>query len=249
MDSSDRIEIDLPSQWMNQAGTLGFSPRTQRLPEGAVFVTNPVSWRAHLPSVDRALWPFPGGFLLHTGLPNDGWKAVRRAYASHWEQTGSPVWVHLISQDPDELRGMVRDMEELEGVAAIELGLPPACPVDWARQLLTAARGEKPLEAHISLGEDPRLFTSLPGFVSAVTLGTPRGALTTSTGKLVHGRLHGPGLFPQMLEGLLKLRGLNMPVILGGVCTMEDANAALKHGAAAVQIDMLCWSGEFSAQA
>lgn len=244
MESSDRVALDLPSKWMNQAGTLGFSPRAQLLPEGTVFVTNPVSGRARVPSADRVMLPFLGGFLLHTGLPNTGWKAVWRTYASHWEQSGSPVWVHLISQDPDELQGMVRDIEEMEGVAAIELGLPPACPVDWARQLLTAARGEKPLAAHISLGEDPRLFKSLPGFVSAVTLGTPRGALTTSTGKLAHGRLHGPGLFPQMLNALQDLRGLDVPVILGGVCNKEDANAALKHGAAAVQIDHICWSGE-----
>ncbi len=241
MENTDRVDLDFPSQWMNQAGTLGFSPRAPRLPEEGMFVTNPVSWRARVPSVDRALLPFPGGFLLHTGLPNPGWKAVRRAYASHWEQTGSPVWVHLISQDPDELRGLVRECEEMEGVAAIELGLPPACPVDWARQLLTAARGEKPLAAHISLGEDSRLFSSLPGFVSAVTLGTPRGTLATSTGKLVHGRLHGPGLFPQMFEGLLNLRGLDVPLVLGGVCNRDDANAALKHGAAAIQIDHFCW--------
>jgi hypothetical protein len=243
MENSDRVELDLPSRWMNQAGTLGFSPRAQLLPEGAVFVTNPVSGRARVPSADRSFLPFPGGFQLHTGLPNAGWKAIRRTYASHWEQTDSPVWVHLISQDLDELQGMVRDIEELEGVAAIELGLPPACPVDWARQLLTAAHSEKALVAHISLGEDPRLFKSLPGFVSAVTLGTPRGTLPTPTGRLAHGRLHGPGLFPLMLNALLDLRGLDVPVILGGVCSKDDANAALKHGAAAVQIDHICWSG------
>jgi dihydroorotate dehydrogenase len=244
MDSSDRVDLELPSKWMNQAGTLGFSPRERLLPMGSVFVTNPVSARSRVPSEDRAMLTFPGGFLLHTGLPNAGWKSIRRSFASHWEQSDSPVWVHLISQDPQELESMVRDCEEMEGVSAIELGLPPACSVDWMRQLTQAARGEKPLVAHISLGEDIRLVRSLPGFASAVTLGTPRGTLTTSTGRLVHGRLHGPGLFPQMLDALLSLRGLDIPVILGGVCTMDDANAALKHGAAAVQIDHICWSGE-----
>jgi hypothetical protein len=248
MDNSDRVELDLPYRWMNQAGTLGYSPRAQLLPEGSVFITNPVSGRVRVPSADRTLMTYPGGFLLHTGLPNTGWNAIRRTYASHWDQTGAPVWVHLISQDPDELQCMVRDIEELEGVAAIELGLPPACPVDWARKLLTAARGEKPLVAHISQGEDPRLFKSLPEFISGVTLGTPRGSLPTQTGRLAHGRLHGPGLFPIMLNSLLEMRGLDIPVILGGVCTVEDGNAALKHGAAAVQIDMLCWSGELPGQ-
>jgi hypothetical protein len=244
MDGTDRVELELTSRWMNQAGTLGFSPRSQPLPAGMMFVTNPVGVKPRVPSSDRTLLTYPGGFLLHTGLPNAGWRSIRRAYASHWEQFCAPVWVHLISQDPDELQGMVRDCEEMECVAAVELGLPPGCSIDWMRQLLQAARGEKPLVPHISLGEDARLFKALPGFVSAVTLGTPRGTLTTPTDKLTHGRLHGPGLFPQMLEGLLGLRGLGVPVILGGVCNKEDANAALKHGAAAVQIDMMCWSGE-----
>lgn len=249
MDSGDRVALELTTRWMNQAGTLGFSPRAQSLPAGMGFVTNPVGVKARVPSAGRALLPFPGGFLLHTGLPNAGWRSVRRMFESHWEQSGSPVWVHLISQDPDELLSMVCDCEEMESVAAIELGLPPACSVDWMRQLLMAARGEKPLVAHISLGEDPRLFKSLPGYVSAVTVGTPRGTLITPTGRLIHGRLHGPGLFPQILEGLLDLHGLGIPVIAGGICCRGDANAALKHGAAAVQIDMLCWSGEFPAQA
>jgi dihydroorotate dehydrogenase len=241
---NNRILLDLPSHWMNQAGTLGYSPGLSNNPTGSVFVTNPISSHPRVPSAERTMLPFPGGFLLHTGLPNPGWKSIRRRFASHWVKSTSPVWVHLISQDLDELEGMVRDCEEIEGIAAIELGLPPDCPHDWMLQLIQSARGELPLVLHISLGEDMSLLRKLPENVAAVTLGSPRGALPAGSGKIIHGRLHGPGLFPQILEGLQKLRGLQVPLILGGICNAEDGKTALKCGAAAVQIDYFCWNGD-----
>ncbi len=243
MPQSSRRAIELTSRWMNQAGTQGFSPSQAQIPAGTIFVTNPVSARVRVPSGDRTLVPFPGGFLLHTGLPNSGWNAIRRRYAAHWAQSASPVWVHMISSDPGELDRMVRDCEELEGIAAIELGLPPGCSRDWMLQLVAAAGGELPLVIHISHGEDLEMLRNLPDEVAAVTLGTPRGSLPVSGGWIVHGRLHGPGLFPQMLEGLINLKGLEIPIILGGICNLRDAKAALKCGAAAVQLDHFCWDG------
>jgi hypothetical protein len=243
VENADRIALELPSKWMNQAGTLGFSPRNQPMTSDSIFVTNPISPHSRVPSVDRNMLPYPGGFLLHSGLPNAGWKSIRRMYSKHWEQSPSPVWVHVISADLQDLKGIVRDCEELDGVAAIELGLPPACPRDWMLQLAQAARGEIPLVMHISLGEDFGLLRSLPENVSAVTIGSPRGSMRASNGKLIHGRLHGPGLFPQMLDALLALQPLDRPIILGGICNMADGNTALKCGAAAVQFDYLCWNG------
>lgn len=243
MGENSRISLELPSRWMNQAGTRGNSPGSSQNPTGSIFVSNPVSFRARVPSADRTMLPFPGGFLLHTGLPTPGWKSIRHWYAGHWGQSGSPVWVHLISQDLDELEGMVRDCEEMEGIAAIELGLPPESPRDWILQLIQSARGELPLVVHTSLGEDMSSLRNLPDEVAAVTLGSPRGSLQAESGKIIHGRLHGPGLFPLMLEGLHKLRGLEIPIILGGICNFEDGKTALKCGAAAVQMDHFCWSG------
>ncbi len=245
MTDSDRVPLDLSHHWMNQAGTLGYSPMASDVQNTTVFVTNPVSPRARVPSTDRNLIPFPGGFLLHTGLPNAGWNSIRRKYAEHWAQSTIPIWVHVFSQDPDELKRLVRDCEELEGVAAIELGLPPACPRDWMQQLVHAARGELPLVVNIPLGEDHSLFRNMPDDVSAITLGAPRGSLPANEGhKVIHGRLHGPGLFPLLLEGLINLKQVDIPVILGGICNRQDAKTALRCGAAAVQMDRLCWSGE-----
>jgi hypothetical protein len=91
MENTDRVDLDFPSQWMNQAGTLGFSPRAPRLPEEGMFVTNPVSWRARVPSVDRALLPFPADFPVAPGLPNPG---------------GKPSEEHLPVTGADRLTGL-----------------------------------------------------------------------------------------------------------------------------------------------
>lgn len=246
MEDDERIPLDLPSRWMNQAGTLGFLPSASLPHPEGIFVTNPVSPRPRTPSTERRLIPFPGSFLLHTGLPNPGWSAVRRLYASRRNSTASAIWLHVIGADVAELTALVRDCEELEDIAAIELGLPPGCTEDEMLRLINAARGEIPLVVHISAGEDLCLLKTLPYAVSAVTLGSPRGSLPVRGG-LVHGRLHGPGLFPVMLEALQKIQGLPVPIILGGICRIEDGITALHCGAAAVQMDCLCWSGDWPA--
>jgi len=123
------------------------------------------------------------------------------------------------------------------------VGLPPGCSQDLMRRLLSAASGELPLMVHFSLGEERTLLNDLPDVVAAVTLGAPRGSLPVAGGRTVHGRLHGPGLFPQMLEGFINLKELGIPLILAGICNPQDAKTALNCGAAAVQIDQFCWDG------
>jgi hypothetical protein len=236
--------LELPSRWMNQAGTLGFSPMLSQPVPGCVFVTNPVSYRPRRPSTDRDVIPYPGGFLLHTGLSNPGWKAVRKKYEAHWLQYKLPVWVHLISQDLTQLAGMVRDCEEMECVAAVELGLPPGCPPDVMKQMVRASSGEKPLMVHVCAGEDLNLMRHIPQEVSAVSLGAPRGRLKSAQGNIISGRLHGPGLFPLLLQNLCSLSDVDIPILLGGICNKEDGETALHSGAAAVQMDRLCWMGE-----
>ncbi|HMN62972.1 MAG TPA: hypothetical protein PJ988_21575, partial [Anaerolinea sp.] len=80
--------------------------------------------------------------------------------------------------------------------------------------------------------------------VSAITLTAPSGALPMEHGVLVHGRLFGPGLFPQALEALETLRHLGIPLIAGcGVFRRADARALLAAGAVAVQVDTALWKG------
>ena len=122
-----RQELALATPWMNAAGSLGFAPPSiwpVSDPIGA-FITNPISLSQRTPAAVRGQLPFPGGVLLHTGLPNPGLSRVLRRYSERWKQSTLPVWVHLFGSNPDEIHQMVMRLEGLEGVEAIELGLPP----------------------------------------------------------------------------------------------------------------------------
>jgi dihydroorotate dehydrogenase len=238
--------LELPSRWMNQTGTLGFSPALSQPVTNSVFVTNPVSYHSRKPSANREVIAYPGGFLMHTGLANPGWKSIRKKYSVHWTQYRLPVWIHIVSQDPADLEQLVRECEETEGITAIELGLPPGCPQDLMLLLIQQAYGEIPLILYLSTGEDLNLLRYLPSGISAVTLGSPRGRMRSEEGKVISGRLHGPGLFPLMLEALHSLDWMKIPIILAGICNAEDGKIALQNGAAAVQMDRLCWMRELS---
>jgi dihydroorotate dehydrogenase (NAD+) catalytic subunit len=241
-------EIDLDPPWMNAAGTLGFAPPARwQVPEPAgAFVTNPISLSPRTPAAERGQQPFPGGILLHSGLPNPGLSRVLRQYGERWKQSSLPVWVHLIGSNPDEIHQMVTRLEGREGVATIELGLPPGIHGDAALAFVEAAYGELPLVVNLPLtaAGEPWL-EALPGRgASAISLVAPRGALPGPAGSLVNGRLYGPALFPLMLAALQSARRLGLPVIAGaGIYRRRDAQALLDAGARAVQLDTVLWRG------
>src|SRR5512143_2812308 len=113
---------------MNAAGALGFAPDA-RLPapwaDFGAFLTSPLSMRPRRPAVRPAEMTFPGGFLLHSGLPNPGLDAAIRKYASKWERSRLPIVVHLLADRPEEASTMVRRLERLDGVIAAELSFAP----------------------------------------------------------------------------------------------------------------------------
>ena len=101
---------------MNAAGMLGFTP-DPRAPvpwsDFGAFITNPVSLRPRRVTGHPALMPYPGGLLLHTGLPDPGFRAVVERYARRWADSPMPVIVHLISDRPEEAKEMARRLEGL----------------------------------------------------------------------------------------------------------------------------------------
>jgi dihydroorotate dehydrogenase (NAD+) catalytic subunit len=243
-----RQELVLDTPYLNAAGSLGFAPPAAwALPERiGAFVTNPVSATRRTPAAERTALPYPGGVLLHTGLPNPGLNAVLRQYAQRWARSTAPVWVHLMPQTPAQAREMIGRLEGTEGVMTIELGLPPECSAEEALALVGAAAGELPLTVCVPLqrcGEN--WLNELPaGSVSAITISAPRGSLVRSGGQVVSGRLLGPGLFPLVLSALRNLLPLRLPVIAGsGVYRKADAEVLLSAGATAVQVDGVLWKG------
>src|SRR5688572_32213342 len=98
---------------INAAGSLGFTPDTRTgisLDSFGAFVTNPFSLRPRLPTAQPAVIEYPGGFLLHTGLPNPGLSAGVKKYASKWNKSDLPIIVHLMADRPEETQKMVRQL-------------------------------------------------------------------------------------------------------------------------------------------
>jgi len=246
---------------MNAAGSLGFVPDSRTgitLDSFGAFVTNPLSLRPRLPTSQPAVIEYPGGFLLHTGLPNPGLSAGIKKYASKWDKSDLPIIVHLMADRPEETKNMVRILEEIENVMAAELGFAPLLADDIILLTLEMCVGELPMifslpvEQVLSLG--PRLMQE---GAQAISIAAPRGALNhplperaqlgvdkrSGVREIITGRLYGPSLFPQSLDTARNAAKLGIPIIgSGGVWTKENADAMLSVGALAVQVDAAMWN-------
>jgi dihydroorotate dehydrogenase (NAD+) catalytic subunit len=231
---------------MNAAGSLGFAPDARHgigLDTFGAFITNPISLRPRLPAAQPAVIQFPGGFLLHSGLPNPGLPSVLKKHAARWNRADMPVIPHLMADRPEETQQMVRSLENIENVMAVELGFAPLLSDDIILLNLEMCAGELPLifslpaEQVLSLG--PKL---IQGGAAAVSMSCPRGALISDDNKLVRGRLYGQSLFPRTLEIVRSAAVLGLPVIgAGGVWTEQDAADMLSAGAMAVETDAQLW--------
>jgi dihydroorotate dehydrogenase len=232
---------------MNAAGSLGFAPDSRTgisLDSFGAFVTNPFSLRPRLPTAQPTVIEYPGGFLLHTGLPNPGLSVGIKKYASKWNKSDLPVIVHLMADRPEETHNMVRMLEEIENVMAVELGFAPLLADDIILLTLEMCLGELPLIFSLPveqvLGLGPRLMQES---AQAISVAAPRGSQVTSQNSVVSGRLYGPSLFPQSLDVVRNAEKLGIPIIgSGGVWTKEYADAMLSVGALAVQVDATLWN-------
>jgi dihydroorotate dehydrogenase (NAD+) catalytic subunit len=234
---------------MNAAGSLGFAPDPRAgivLDLFGAFVTNPLSLRPRLPAAKPEIIEYPGGFLLHTGLPNPGLRIGLKKYSAKWSRSNLPIIVHLMADRPEETQKMVRSLETYENVMAVELGFAPLLADDILLLTLEMCLGELPLifslsvEQVLSLG--PRLIQE---GAQAISIATPRGALPlipNGTRELITGRLYGPSLFPRSLEAVYSAAKLSLPIIgAGGIWSKENTDAMLAAGALAVQVDAALW--------
>ena len=247
-----KVELVIDPPVMNAAGSLGFAPEQHGpvdLGRLGAFVTNPVSLERRSPAQGVRYLPYPGGFLLHTGHPNPGLKAVIRRYAPRWRRSRVPILVHLLGQEAGEIVRMVRRLEGLTGVAGFELGLPPQADGQTATDMVAAAAGELPVVLRLPPERASELANVLTAAtkktsLAAISLGPPRGALPGPDHESVHGRLYGPAVFPLAMAALHALRRVGLPVIAGGgIYRPEQVEALLSAGASAVQLDAALWRG------
>jgi dihydroorotate dehydrogenase (NAD+) catalytic subunit len=247
-----KYDLHLERPLMNAAGTLGYAP-DRRQPvdweQMGAFVTNPLSLEARTPARGPRCLPYPSGFLLHTGYPNPGLRATLRRYGARWASASLPVIVHLLAQHPDELAHAVRLLEPLDGIAALEIGLPPETDAASVVTFARAAQGELPVIYRLPFERALLIGEPLAASGDAtVSLGPPRGALPSPGRGLVSGRLFGPGVLPHSLGLVRALAQLGLTVFGGGgIYSFADVEAMLVAGASAVQLDAVLWRGSFSA--
>jgi dihydroorotate dehydrogenase (NAD+) catalytic subunit len=254
---------------LNAAGMLGFAPDLRQNPgffttpeaeqSGAekpgfsgwdnlgAFVTNPLSWRPRRVTAHPAVVEYPGGFLLHTGLPNPSLGAAVKKYAHKWADSSLPIIVHLMADRPEETARMVEALENVENVMAAELGFAPLLADDIILTSLEMSLGELPLIVSLPMEDAVRLAPRvIEAGAAAVSLAAPRGALTEDGGQMTGGRLYGPSLFPLALEAVHRLAGAGVPVIGGGgIYAREQVEIMKEAGAMAVQVDAVLWRGGF----
>ncbi|OGO19268.1 MAG: hypothetical protein A2Z14_12930 [Chloroflexi bacterium RBG_16_48_8] len=246
--SSGKRDFFFDPACTNVTGMLGFSDETLHhidLSRLGGFVTNPISLHPRNPARHPRVLPFPGGFLLHTGHPNPGFSHILRNHERRWKELPCPVIVHLLGQNPHELSQMLEQLEEVEAITAVEIGMETTDP-DFASQLTNAAlESELPMIIHIPMNcsEEIALAIAEAG-ANAIGLGPPRGSLPGPGGELVHGRLFGPALFPTALHAVSKYSLLlDIPIIAsGGIFDSGQVKAFLSAGASAVQFDSVLWT-------
>ncbi len=237
---------------MNAAGTLGFAP-DPRAPiawaDLGAFITNPISLRSRSVTAHPKLVGYPGGFLLHTGLPNPGFPAVLANHARRWAEAALPIIVHLLGDRPEEAAEMTQRLEGLDNILAVELGFAPLLSEDIVLLAIEVCRGELPLIACLPPDQVLRLGPrAMEAGAATISIAAPRGALAKD-GAAVSGRLVGPALFPSALEIVRSAARIGLPCVgAGGIFSKADVQSMLDAGAAAVQIDAALWLPRDNAQ-
>jgi len=245
--SAGKRDLVMRAPLANAAGFLGCDSAAREALDFAglgAYITPPLSLQPRSPSHGPRVLAFPGGFLLHTGHPGPGLRATIRQDRRHWADMPCPVVAHLLLRTSDEASEMVRWVESLEEVSALELGLGEVDAAQ-AAALVAACAGELPLIAHLPLGTATSVFEAAVGAgAHAVSIGAPRGALPGRDGVPVHGRLFGPAIFPLALQAVVALKEhVQVPILAsGGVYRSEQAAALLGAGASAVQLDGVLWT-------
>ena len=245
--SMPKYDLLLSPPVMNAAGTLGFAPQSSdrvKFERFGAFVTNPVSLHPRTPARARTSQHFPGGFLLHSGYPNPGLRAVIKQYAPRWARARLPVIIHLLVHQVEDVQSMVARLEGREGLTGIELGLPPDSETSQAVEMVQAAVGELPLIVRVPMERAAEFAMALAGSsLAAISLAPPRGAVLDQQDQPVYGRLFGPGIFPFALAAAKEVIDMGVPLIAsGGVYQQRQIEALLELGAIGVQLDAVLWS-------
>ncbi len=241
--------LPIATPYLPAAGTLGYSDEAWDAVDYRRFgalVTHPVSLHPRRAAAPPRLAVHGAGFIVHTGLPNPGLRAVIKAHYEAWERLKLPIIIHLIATTPTETAQACDLLAGVSTVAGVELGLADETRTAQALAHLEAAQSAGlPVLVRVPFRQVESLAPSLAqAGADALTLtAPPRALLPTEAGVHVRGRLFDPALFPLTLQMVAHwARRLEVPIIAcGGVRTLGEAQVCLDLGATAVQFDALLW--------
>jgi len=241
--------LPLASPLIAGGGAFGFADEYASLVDFSrfgAFITNPITLRPRSPANGQRVIPFPGGALIHTGLPNPGLPAALRDYDRKWARMGLAIIVHLAATTIEDVNECMRLLERSETVMGIEIGFRDDEPLTDAEAILRAAaqNARQPIIVSVPFAR-ALTFSRLAEKVGAQALtvsAPPRGTLRHGD-EWVSGRLYGASLFPQTLNLVREIKTQTaLPIIgAGGVHSRKDIDALLAAGATAVQIDSVVW--------
>mgnify|MGYP001032092700 CR=1 FL=1 len=190
-----------------------------------------------------AIYPLPP--------PNPGIAAVLREFGPTWRQWPSSIVLALYGMTVEELAPVALMAARFENIGALELHLPVDADGEWLREVLPClqAESELPVLVKLPLSRAAELAPAAEASgAAALVLGTPHCA-ALETG--LSGPAYGPWILPYTFYALQQTRRVTaLPLIAsGGICSLEAAEACLRAGAVAVQLDVLLVSDPEAAAA
>jgi dihydroorotate dehydrogenase (NAD+) catalytic subunit len=200
----------------------------------------------------------PAGMLNSIGLDNDGLEAFIELHVPYLRTLGVPIVVSVAGKTLDEFIEMPARLDEVEGLAAIELNI--SCPnvsggVDFGtdarmcEQVVRGARGACRLPIIAKLTPNVTRISEIAqaaaaGGADAISL------INTCLGMAIDwrrrrpllgntlGGLSGPAIKPIALRAVYQVaQAVRTPIIgIGGIATIDDVMEFLVAGATAVQV-------------
>lgn len=254
-----RLRLDNPI--LVASGTFGYAREMQGLVDLARLggiLPKTITQAARIGNAPWRTVETTGGMLNSIGLDNDGIEAF---VAHHMPYLGGlcvPIIVSIAGRTADEFVRLAARLEEVAGVAAIELNL--SCPnvsggVDFGtdptlcRQVVAGVRAAS---SHPLLAKLTPNVANLPAIAVAAAEGGADAisVINTCLGMAVDwrkrkpllgnvlGGLSGPAIKPIALRCVYQVaQAVSIPVVgIGGIATIDDCMEFLIAGAAAVQI-------------
>ncbi|MEG1603437.1 MAG: dihydroorotate dehydrogenase [Cloacibacillus sp.] len=205
------------------------------------------------------VWETPCGVLNSIGLQNCGVRDFVKNYGELAKNCPRPVIANVVMERPDDVRQTLRELAEVEGIAAAELNI--SCPnvdgegMSWGTDCLSAAQAVRsvrevwrgPLWVKMTpQAADPASVAraiEAEGADAIVCANTWLGmAIDMNTGRPAFDRvtagLSGPAVFPLALRVVWQVAGaVSIPVIgCGGVSSASDCAGMMLAGASAVEV-------------